>query len=71
MRSMVEGARLSMLAAFAPLHRTSCGPPPRAGEEPERRRRHSTPFVVGKASPSRASAWRKARPKALKQASVL
>jgi hypothetical protein len=33
MRSMVEGARVSPLAALAPLHRTSCGPPPRFGEE--------------------------------------
>jgi len=33
MRSMVEGAHVSMLAALAPLHRTSCGPPPRSGEE--------------------------------------
>jgi len=33
MRSMVEGARLSMLAALAPLHRSSSGPPPRSGEE--------------------------------------
>jgi hypothetical protein len=37
MRSMVEGARVSMLAALAPLHRTSCGPPPRSGEEFYRR----------------------------------
>jgi hypothetical protein len=29
---MVEGARVSKLAALAPLHRTSCGPPPRSGE---------------------------------------
>src|SRR3954471_18522262 len=36
MRSMVEGARASRLAALAPLHRTSCGPPPRSGEEPYR-----------------------------------
>jgi hypothetical protein len=34
MRSMVEGALASMLAALAPLHRRSGGPPPRAGEEP-------------------------------------
>ena len=33
MRSMVEGAHASKLAALAPLHRTSCGPRPRAGEE--------------------------------------
>jgi hypothetical protein len=33
MRSMVEGAHASMLAALAPLHRTPCGPPPRAGED--------------------------------------
>ena len=34
---------------------------------------HSTPFVLGTASrsPSRATAWRSARPNALKQASVL
>jgi hypothetical protein len=33
MRSMVEGARASMLAALAPLHRATRGPPPRSGEE--------------------------------------
>jgi hypothetical protein len=33
MRSMVEGAHASMLAALAPLHRRSGGPPPRTGEE--------------------------------------
>jgi len=33
MRSMVEGAHLSMLAALAPLHHPSGGPPPRTGEE--------------------------------------
>jgi hypothetical protein len=33
MRSMVEGARVSMLATLAPLHRRSGGPPPRSGEE--------------------------------------
>ncbi|MDB5692213.1 MAG: hypothetical protein JWO81_1276 [Alphaproteobacteria bacterium] len=33
MRSMVEGARRSTLAALTPLHPTPCGPPPRAGEE--------------------------------------
>ncbi len=32
-RRLVEGARASMLAALAPLHRTSCGSPPRSGEE--------------------------------------
>jgi hypothetical protein len=33
MCNMVEGARLSLLAALAPLHQPSAGPPPRAGEE--------------------------------------
>src|SRR3954471_15071682 len=33
--------------------------------------RHKTPLVLGTASPSRRRAWRRARPKALKQASVL
>jgi hypothetical protein len=35
MRSMVEGAHLSMLAALAPHHHAAArrGPPPRSGEE--------------------------------------
>jgi len=35
MRSMVEGAHASMLAALAPLHHSpaASGPPPRSGEE--------------------------------------
>ena len=35
MRSMVEGAHLSMLAALAPLHHAASrrGPPPRSGED--------------------------------------
>jgi len=32
-RRLVEGARGSMLAALAPLHHASHGPPPRPGEE--------------------------------------
>jgi hypothetical protein len=32
-RSVVDGARASMLAPLAPLHRSASGPPPRAGEE--------------------------------------
>ena len=32
---------------------------------------HSTPFVLGKASPSRRTAWRSARAVALKQASTM
>ncbi|TMJ14781.1 MAG: arginine repressor [Alphaproteobacteria bacterium] len=34
-RRLVEGSHASMLAALAPLHRRSGGPPPRAGEEQE------------------------------------
>jgi hypothetical protein len=32
-RRLVEGPRLSKLAALAPLHHAPHGPPPRAGEE--------------------------------------
>jgi hypothetical protein len=30
---LTEGARIPMLAALAPLHHASHGPPPRSGEE--------------------------------------
>ncbi|MDB5692014.1 MAG: hypothetical protein JWO81_1077, partial [Alphaproteobacteria bacterium] len=33
MRSMVEGGERSAPRAAGPLHRTSCGPPPRPGED--------------------------------------
>ena len=33
MRSMVEGAQRWSGGEVGPLHRTSCGPPPRPGEE--------------------------------------
>jgi hypothetical protein len=33
MRSMVEGVRGPAVCVEGPLHRTSCGPPPRPGED--------------------------------------